>query len=144
MPKHILPILAGFMDVIMQERSWELGTEGIRKWDLIRWNKLGETLVATRAAFESWRTDPNNPKYLYYLPTDNPDTENPKVFGNESPVPEPYFSQGYKIRYWTNGLTATKVGYTGIGFEPNKDELFPIPTSAISANPALTQHPYFN
>ena len=52
--------LAGFMAVMMDERAWELGAEGIRKWDLIRWNKLGERLVAARAAFEIFRTDPAN------------------------------------------------------------------------------------
>jgi hypothetical protein len=138
---------AGFMNVIMQERAWELGTEGIRKWDLIRWNKLGDALVACRAAFENWRTDPKYPKYVYFLPVDldpnNLDQVNPKVFGNESTVPEPYKSLGYLQRSYTNGLTSTKVGYTGIGFEANKDELFPIPTGAISANPALSQHPLY-
>ena len=135
--------LAGFMEVIMQERSWELGTEGVRKWDLIRWNKLGEALVAARAAFESFRTDPANLKYVYYLPQTNPETPNPKVFGTASAVPEPYLSQGYKSRSFINGLTSAICGFPGIGFEQNKDELFPIPTSAIQANPALTQHPSY-
>ncbi len=135
--------LAGFMGVIMQERAWELGTEGIRKWDLIRWNKLGEVLTATRAAFESFRTNPANAKYVYYLPQSNPETENPKVFGSSSTVPEPYLSQGYKSKSYINGLTSAITSYVGIGFEPNKDELFPIPTTAIQANPALTQHPSY-
>ncbi len=33
-----------FRAAIMQERAWELCFEGWRKWDLIRWNKLGEKL----------------------------------------------------------------------------------------------------
>lgn len=135
--------LPGFLGVLMQERAWELGTEGIRKWDLIRWNKLGEVLAATRVTFESFRTNPANAKYVYYLPQSNPETANPKVFGSSSTVPEPYLSQGYKSRAYLNGLTSAITGYPGIGFEPNKDELFPIPTSAIQANPALTQHPKY-
>lgn len=134
----------GFMDVIMKERLWELGTEGIRKWDLIRWNKLGETLANTRAAFEAMRLNTTAyPKYVYYLPVSNPDQENPKQFGSSSTVPSALAALGYKSRSYTNQLTSAITGYVGIGFEENKDELFPVPTSAIQANPALSQHPGF-
>jgi hypothetical protein len=131
----------GFLNVIIQERSWEFGTEGIRKWDLIRWNKLGEVLTATRAAFEAFRTNPATPKYVYYLPQSNPETDNPKVFGNSSTVPAPNLALGYKSRAYSNGLTSAITGYVGMGFESNKDELFPIPESAIQTNPGLSQHP---
>ncbi len=33
----------------MNERSLELGGEGIRKYDLIRWNLLSTNLTATKA-----------------------------------------------------------------------------------------------
>lgn len=131
----------GFLNVIMQERAWELGTEGLRKWDLIRWNKLGEVLTATRTAFEAFRVNSTIPNYVYYLPQSNPETVNPKVFGSSSSVPSAYATLGYKSRAYKNGLTAAIASYPGIGFEPNKDELFPIPLSAIQANPALSQHP---
>ncbi len=133
--------LTGFFGILMDERAWELGTEGIRKWDLIRWNKLGERLVAAKKAYDLFRTDATYPKYVYYLPQNNPETDNPKVFGNTSTVPAPYLALGYKARAYTNGLTAAITGYPGTGFEANKDELFPIPQSAIQTNPALTQHP---
>lgn len=133
--------LPGFFGVIMNERSWELGTEGIRKWDLIRWNKLGERLTVARAAFDLFRTDPTYAKYIYYLPQSSPETDNPKVFGSSSTVPAPYLALGYKSRSYTNGLTAVITGYVGMGFEANKDELFPIPQSAIQTNPGLKQHP---
>lgn len=135
--------LAGFMGVIMQERAWELGTEGRRKWDLIRWNKLGETLEATRAALTDYAANDAIPLYVYYLPQDNPELENLKVYGSTSVVPEPYLSQGYKSRAYRYGLTSVIAGYIGIGFEFNKDELFPIPATATQANPALSQHPLF-
>lgn len=133
--------MAGFQDVIMQERAWELGTEGIRKWDLIRWNKLGDVLTATRAAFDAMRTDSSVPSYVYYLPVTDPDTENPKQFSNSSSIGEPYLSQGYIRRNYKNGLTALITSYVGGSFEPNKDELFPFPASARQANPGLSQHP---
>lgn len=133
----------GFLNVIIQERAWELGTEGLRKWDLIRWNKLGDVLKATRAAFEAFRLNSSIPNYVYYLPQSNPETVNPKQFGSSSTVPSALSTLGYKSRAYKNGLTAAIASYPGIGFEANKDELFPIPLSAIQANPALSQHPAY-
>ena len=34
-----------FFKAIMDERAWEFGGEGIRKYDLARWNKYSETLI---------------------------------------------------------------------------------------------------
>lgn len=133
----------GFLRVIMNERKWELGTEGRRKWDLIRWNMLGTVIAETKAAFNTYRADANVPLYVYYLPVSNPDTPNPKVFGNSSTVPAPYASQGYLRRDYRNGLTATITGYFAAGFETDKDELLPVPIQAITANPALSQHPKY-
>jgi hypothetical protein len=118
-----------------------LGTEGIRKWDLIRWNKLGETLEAARAAFENIRNDAAVKKYIYYLPVSDPDEPNPEIFSDASTIGEPYLSEGYKRKNYKNGLTPAIVSYVGYAFEPNKDELFPFPASATQANPGLTQHP---
>ncbi|MBA4139900.1 MAG: hypothetical protein H0X70_05260, partial [Segetibacter sp.] len=28
--------------------AWELGAEGLRKWDLIRWNKIAQVIDETR------------------------------------------------------------------------------------------------
>jgi hypothetical protein len=133
--------LTGFLNVIMQERSWELGTEGIRKWDLIRWNKMAEVIAATKVAYSNYSTNTSIPLYVYYLPQTNPETDNPKVYGNTSAVPAPQLALGYKSRSYRNGLTSVIVGYFAAGFEPNKDELFPIPATAILTNPALSQHP---
>jgi len=133
----------GFHQVIMNERLWEFGGEGIRKWDLIRWNKLAEVIAATKAALQTIRADATSPLYIYYLPQPDPEVENLKVYGNSSTIPEPYLSQGYLRRDFRNGYSSTVAGYPAAGFEPNKDELFPIPISAIQANPALSQHPLY-
>ena len=135
--------LDGFMNVIMQERAWELGTEGIRKWDLIRWNKLGDVLTATKEAYAAMIDDPSVPRYVYYLPEANPDTPNPKVFSDESTIGEPYLSEGYIRRRYKDGLTPLIASYPGAKFEYNKDELFPIPGAARQANPGLSQHPLY-
>ena len=36
-----------FREAIMDERKWELGGEGYRRWDLIRWGKLVEAVQAS-------------------------------------------------------------------------------------------------
>ncbi|RNC66391.1 RagB/SusD family nutrient uptake outer membrane protein [Proteiniphilum sp. X52] len=40
-----------FFDAIVNERAWEFGGEGIRKFDLIRWNLLQEKIQEQRDAF---------------------------------------------------------------------------------------------
>jgi len=39
----------GFFKLIVRERSLEFGGEGIRKYDLIRWNLLGKAIAETKA-----------------------------------------------------------------------------------------------
>jgi hypothetical protein len=133
----------GFHAVIMNERLWEFGGEGRRKWDLIRWNKLADVITATRAALQAIRIDETIPLYVYYLPQPDVEAPNLKVYGNSSTIPEPYLSQGYVRADFRNGYSSSTAGYPAAGFEANKDELFPIPISSIQANPALSQHPLY-
>ena len=43
-----------FFKAIMNERAWEFGGEGIRKYDLARWNKYSETLINVYNTFGDW------------------------------------------------------------------------------------------
>lgn len=43
-----------FFQAIMDERAWEFGGEGVRKYDLARWNKYGEVLVNLYNKFTDW------------------------------------------------------------------------------------------
>ncbi len=43
-----------FFKAIMDERKWEFGGEGIRKYDLARWNKYGEVIYNLYHQFENW------------------------------------------------------------------------------------------
>lgn len=45
-----------FFTALKNERAWELCFEGLRKYDLIRWNLLGESLRATEAALKAYRS----------------------------------------------------------------------------------------
>nr|WP_199077575.1 RagB/SusD family nutrient uptake outer membrane protein [Pedobacter sp. ASV19] len=48
-----------FLLRIQNERSWELCFEGMRRADLIRWNLLGDKIVATQTAVKAIRTQYN-------------------------------------------------------------------------------------
>lgn len=61
---------AGFFNAIVNERYLEFGHEGIRKYDLIRWNLLATKLAETRTKIQQIRdrVAPYNnvPQYIYY------------------------------------------------------------------------------
>ncbi|MBL0307835.1 MAG: RagB/SusD family nutrient uptake outer membrane protein [Chitinophagaceae bacterium] len=61
---------AGFFNAIVNERYLEFGHEGIRKYDLIRWNLLTAKLAETRTKIQQIRdrVAPYNnvPQYIYY------------------------------------------------------------------------------
>lgn len=43
-----------FFNAIMDERKWEFGGEGIRKYDLARWNKYSEVVYNLYHSFQDW------------------------------------------------------------------------------------------
>ena len=43
-----------FFKAIMNERKWEFGGEGIRKYDLARWNKYSEVIVNLYNQYSNW------------------------------------------------------------------------------------------
>ena len=45
-----------FFDAVVKERALELGGEGVRKYDLIRWNLLATKLAETKAALLAMST----------------------------------------------------------------------------------------
>lgn len=45
---------ADFFQAIMDERKWEFGGEGIRKYDLARWNKYGEVIYNLYHEMVNW------------------------------------------------------------------------------------------
>lgn len=129
-----------FLDVLIKERSWELGTEGLRKWDLNRWNKLAEVIAKTKTALTQLATDATVPLYVYSLPAADAETENVKVFANTSTPPAN--AVGYTRYDYRNTLSANVIFFAQ-GFKANRNELFPINASSIGENPNLSQHPAF-
>ncbi|WP_316838617.1 RagB/SusD family nutrient uptake outer membrane protein [Pedobacter gandavensis] len=47
---------AEFFERLKNERAWELCFEGLRKYDLLRWNILGSSLRATETALKTYRS----------------------------------------------------------------------------------------
>ncbi len=130
-----------FFDAIVKERALEFGSEGIRKYDLIRWNlleaKLNET-KATLAAMAARTTAPWNgyPATMYFQ-TNQTFLKWAGSFYKPTVTPAP---SGYTSAAWLgSGITSTILTYYAIGFKTGKSELLPIPQASIDANPRLTQ-----
>jgi hypothetical protein len=132
---------AGFFTAIVNEREFEFGGEGIRKFDLIRWNLLNTKLLDTRTRLNLMinKTAPyaNLPQSMYYLPG-----QQTLVYGNSLYATTPSATPaGYTKIAWVSGLTVTISGSVGQFFTPNHGELLPIPLASLQANPLLTQNP---
>jgi starch-binding outer membrane protein, SusD/RagB family len=60
----------GFFDALTNERYLEFGSEGIRKFDLIRWNLLSQKVDETRIKIQNMRdakgSFANVPKYMFW------------------------------------------------------------------------------
>lgn len=133
----------GFFDAIVKERALELGGEGIRKYDLIRWNMLGQKINETKAILTamSARQPPYDqlPDYMFYknnsvdLEWANPSYYVPNPFGSTAPT-------GYTRVDWVrSSIETTILRFYAEAFTPGKSELLPIPQASIDANPRLTQ-----
>ena len=145
-----------FFNAIFKERSLEFGAEGIRKFDLIRWNLLGATIANTKTALTNMsnRVAPYNtlPVYMYYI---NNSQAYLNTFGSglwknsfytASPSTTP--SGTTKVTWMgtagtSNAIYTANLARFATGFTANKCELLPIPIAAIQANPNLTQNPSY-
>ncbi len=152
-----------FFKLLVKERMLEFGGEGIRKWDLIRWNLLGKALTETKAnlanmaagtamvpytyqaAPPAYTLTATLPKQMYYY--QNALAENGQIwansFYNTTPAVAPLdptngnvqLTTSNRVNWFANtNITTTYVNYLGYGFTDGKSQLYPIPQSAIDAN----------
>lgn len=131
---------AGFFAAVRNERMLELGGEGIRKYDLIRWNILGQRLAEAKAAMQAMvnKEAPyeNLPAKMYYQ-TNSPTLVWSHSFYEPGPASAP---TGYTEVAWVgSGVTTTLINIIASNFTANKSELLPLPQASIDANPNLTQ-----
>lgn len=145
---------AGFFNAIVNERYLEFGHEGIRKYDLLRWNLLETKLNEARTKIQQIRdrVAPYNnvPQYIYwrnngeevqyYAGVGAP--ANAQPFWRPTQIPSP--TTGWTRVDWAQNLTANVIDVNGTGnkplwqamafyFTPGKSELFPFDQAMIAS-----------
>lgn len=146
---------------IVRERALELGGEGIRKYDLIRWNLLSTALSETRANLVrmSTNTPMINPTYMAGYPTysisstlptsmyynNNSTADNYTLWRNSFYLPAPGSTPAgtTRVNWIVAAINTTCAGRFATGFTINKTELLPLPNAALGANFNLVQNPNY-
>lgn len=131
---------ADFFNAIVKERLLEFGGEGIRKYDLIRWNLLAAKIAATKTtlAAMSARTAPYNtlPQTMYFK-SNSPDLVWAGSFYKPTVTPAP--AGHTSVAWFGTAINTTIIRYYAIEFKTGKSELLPIAQSVLDANPNLKQ-----
>jgi hypothetical protein len=134
---------APFFDALMKERSFELAGEGLRKYDLIRWNLLGAKIAETKAnlALMAANQAPyaNIPTIMYYQNNSNTLIwTSPNGFYGPAPGSPP--ANSTSVSWAGSSITTTILTFYAAAFTPNKSELLPLHTTTIDSNPKLSQN----
>lgn len=105
-----------FFTAIMDERKWEFGGEGIRKYDLARWNKFGEVIFDQYHKLINWGKVATGsyvagiesvPAYIYYKEMDDSENSGRKILdvvGIDEYIhsrPAGYTTQELAYSWWT-------------------------------------------
>lgn len=155
-----------FFKHIVRERSLELGGEGIRKYDLIRWNLLGTAITESRSNMTKLSTisPMSNPSYMAPLPSYCISSTLPaRMFAINNTTSDDNSINGLfrnslyrtaaataptgttSVVWLSTAITATgtnsPVGRFATGYTPGKSELLPIPQPVRDANANITQNP---
>ena len=130
---------AGFFQAIVNERYLELGFEGNRKYDLIRWNLLKSRLNKVKYDFAELAAGRNPFPNVSTVPAD--------MYAELKTYPTPPLAipmsltaaTGF-IRYdWRKSIKST-INFAN-NFTENQSELFPIPERYMENQTELKQHP---
>lgn len=153
-----------FFKAIVRERALEFGGEGVRKYDLLRWNLLGTAIAETKANLVRMSTNTAmvNPTYMapyptycisaglpsqmYYITNTTSDDNNMGGLWKNSlyfPAPASTPSGTTKVNWVRAEVNTTANARFATGFTANKTELLPIPQPARDANPNLSQNPNY-
>jgi hypothetical protein len=133
---------SAFFDAIQKERLLEFAGEAIRKYDLIRWNLLATKIAETRTELQ--KMEPATlaaPYNTYASRMFYKGTSTGLVYGNSFYAPSPSALTGYLAVNWLSAITEALVRTPfASDFEPNKDELLPLPLTVIqNSNGVITQ-----
>lgn len=153
-----------FFKAIVRERALEFGGEGIRKYDLIRWNLLATALSESRAnmvrmststamvnptymaAYPAYCLTTTLPTSLYFITTSTSDNNNIGFLLNNSlykTAPSATPAGTTKITWVGTAINTTAVARYATGFVTGKGELLPIPQPVRDANYNMTQNPNY-
>lgn len=141
---------ASFFTAIVKERSLELGGEGVRKYDLIRWNMLASKIAETKAALLAMSTlsAPYNtlPTAMFFRTGSTSDDNRfgatglwANSFYRAAPTATPAGTT--RVVWLSAAINTTALSRFATGFVTGKSELLPIPQPARDANRNLTQNP---
>ena len=140
---------SAFFDAIVNERFLEFGHEGIRRYDLIRWNLLAAKIAETRTRIQQIRDRvapyANVPQYIYwknvgeeiqfFAGANTALTAQP--FWKPTQIPSP--TTGWTRTDWAQNLTTNVIDGRQLWqalaffFTPGKSELYPFDQSTISS-----------
>ena len=131
---------AGFFTAVTNERSFELGGEGHRKWDLIRWNLIASVIADTRANLAKFRLNQapydNVPTKMYFLNNSTAGQVYSASYYVKSAASVP---TGYTSLNWTAAYSAAFVTDWAGSYVPNQREILPYGPSTLTSNPSLHQ-----
>ncbi len=149
---------AAFFDAVVNERWLEFGGEGIRKFDLVRWNLLSTKIDEARQAIQDIRDNKgkyasvplslywrNNGEEIEYYSTIATATKHPFNTPLQTPNPTTGWTKTDWRQHLINGTSAdAKPLYQAFAslFTPNKSELFPFDQATMdSYQGKLKQNP---
>ena len=136
---------SAFFNAIVKERSLELGGEGVRKYDLIRWNLLASTIAATKKTLLDMSNRvgayANLPQSMYYFTTATGDDKS--IWSNSlyTAAPSATPAGTTKIVWMSSAINTTAISRFATGFRTGKSELLPIPQPVLDANFNMKQNP---
>jgi starch-binding outer membrane protein, SusD/RagB family len=158
-----------FFKYIVRERSLELGGEGVRKYDLLRWNLLASAIADTKTSLDklskatatvnvsvsdlvyTYQAGPTTPSatalpLFVYLKNGTQADDFSGVFVNSlyKPAPTAQPAGTTKLPWLHTQINTTALSRFATGFTPGRSELFPIPQGARDANFNLSQNPNYN
>lgn len=135
-----------FFNAIVDERGWEFGGEMLRKYDLVRWNLLGEKIrIMEEGCKKIINDDPeyaNVPDYIFWKYED--DNETMDILNPDYRLPETSI-EGYTRSTWLPRLSDSQKASFITNFErvangydeAKNNHLYPIAADIISASNGL-------
>ena len=140
---------AAFFSALVKERSLELGGEGIRKYDLIRWNLLASTIASTKTtlAAMSARTGAwaNLPQSMFFKTNNTADDKTAWANSFHIAPPASWLTTTptgtTKVAWMGSTISSVALARFATGFTTGKSELLPIPQPVLDANFNMKQNP---